>query len=54
MSAAFNKALLNPVAKPTLFALCLLPFAWLFYSAVTMQLGANPQEALIRAPATGR
>ena len=49
MSVAFNKALLNPVAKPILFALCLLPFAWLFYSALTMQLGANPQEALIRA-----
>jgi methionine sulfoxide reductase heme-binding subunit len=49
MSVAFNKALLNPAAKPALFAICLLPFAWLFYSALTNQLGANPQEALIRA-----
>ena len=28
---------------------CLLPFVWLFYSALTNQLGANPAEALIRA-----
>jgi methionine sulfoxide reductase heme-binding subunit len=49
MSVAFNKALLHPAAKPALFAVCLLPFAWLFYSALTDQLGANPQEALIRA-----
>lgn len=32
-----------------LFVLCLLPFAWLFYNALTNQLGANPAEALIRA-----
>ena len=44
-----QKLLLHPAAKPTLFVICLLPFAWLFYSALTMQLGANPQEALIRA-----
>ena len=44
-----QKLLLHPAAKPILFALCLLPFAWLFYSALTLQLGANPQEALIRA-----
>ena len=44
-----QKLLLHPAAKPVLFAICLLPFAWLFYSALTMQLGANPQEALIRA-----
>jgi len=44
-----QKLLLHPAAKPALFALCLLPFGWLFYSAVTLQLGANPQEALIRA-----
>lgn len=40
---------MHPAAKPTLFVLCLLPFAWLFYSALTNQLGANPAEALIRA-----
>jgi methionine sulfoxide reductase heme-binding subunit len=44
-----QKLLLHSAAKPTLFAICLLPFTWLFYSALTNQLGANPQEALIRA-----
>ena len=44
-----QKLLLHRATKPILFAICLLPFAWLFYSALTMQLGANPQEALIRA-----
>ncbi len=44
-----QKALLHPAAKPVLFGLCALPFVWLFYSAITNQLGANPAEALIRA-----
>lgn len=44
-----NKRLLHPAAKPLLFVLCLLPLAWLFYGALTNTLGANPQEALIRA-----
>ena len=44
-----SKWLLQPAAKPTVFALCLLPFLWLFYRALADQLGANPQEALIRA-----
>ena len=44
-----NKLLLKAAAKPTVFALCLLPFIWLLYRAVADQLGANPQEALIRA-----
>ena len=44
-----NKWLMHPVAKPTVFALCLLPFFWLLYRAMADQLGANPQEALIRA-----
>jgi len=44
-----QKWLLHPAAKPMVFAACLLPFAWLFYSALTDQLGANPAEALIRA-----
>jgi sulfoxide reductase heme-binding subunit YedZ len=44
-----SKALLHPAAKPVLFALALLPFAWLFYAAATDNLGANPQEALIRS-----
>ena len=41
--------LLHPAAKPALFALCLLPFAWLFYGAWANTLGANPAEALIRS-----
>lgn len=44
-----QKALMHPAAKPVVFALCLLPFVWLFYSALTNQLGPNPAEALIRA-----
>lgn len=43
-----NKLLLHPVAKPLVFALALAPFAWLAWRAVFDQLGANPQEALIR------
>jgi methionine sulfoxide reductase heme-binding subunit len=41
--------LLKPVAKPLVFLLCLLPFAWLAYNVIIQNLGANPQEALIRA-----
>ena len=44
-----QKLLLHPAAKPVLFTICLLPFAWLFYNALTNQLGANPAEALIRS-----
>ena len=44
-----NRLLLHPAAKPLVGALCLLPFLWLVYRAGTAQLGANPQEALIRA-----
>jgi sulfoxide reductase heme-binding subunit YedZ len=44
-----QQALLHPAAKPLLFALCLLPFAWLLYGAFTNQLGANPAEALVRS-----
>ena len=43
-----NKALLHPLAKPLLVGLCLLPLAWLVWQAAANQLGANPQEALIR------
>jgi methionine sulfoxide reductase heme-binding subunit len=39
---------LHPAAKPALFVVALLPFAWLFYGAAADQLGANPAEALIR------
>ena len=46
--------LLRPAAKVIVFALCLLPFAWLLRGAVlsvmgTNVLGANPAETLIRA-----
>jgi methionine sulfoxide reductase heme-binding subunit len=47
--ARWQKLLLHPAAKPLLFMLCLLPFAWLLYRALNNQLGANPAEALIRA-----
>ncbi|RYF76026.1 MAG: sulfoxide reductase heme-binding subunit YedZ [Comamonadaceae bacterium] len=44
-----NKLLLHRAAKPAVFVLCLLPFAWLVYGAFTDGLGANPAEYLIRA-----
>jgi methionine sulfoxide reductase heme-binding subunit len=44
-----NQLLLKPAAKPLLFALMLLPLAWLVYGALANTLGANPAEALIRA-----
>ena len=44
-----RKLLMHPLAKPVVFLLCLLPFAWLFYGAATNNLGANPAEYLIRA-----
>ena len=46
---ALNQVLLHRAAKPVLFALALLPLAWLFYAAAADQLGANPAEALIRS-----
>ena len=44
-----KKLLLHPAAKPLVFVLCLLPFAWLLYGAFTNGLGANPAEYLIRS-----
>lgn len=44
-----NRALRHRAAKPVVFGLCLLPFGWLVWRAAADQLGANPQEALIRA-----
>jgi methionine sulfoxide reductase heme-binding subunit len=43
------RALLHPAAKPLVFIASLLPFAWLFYGALTNNLGANPAEYLSRA-----
>jgi len=40
--------LLHPAAKPVVFVLALLPFAWLFCGAWADTLGPNPAEALIR------
>ena len=44
-----RQLLLKPAAKPLVFLLCLIPFAWLVFRVLTQDLGANPQEALIRA-----
>ena len=44
-----NRWLMHAAAKPALFVLCMLPFAWLFWAAFSDQLGANPAEALIRS-----
>ena len=41
--------LLRPAAKVVLFALSMLPFAWLVYGVITNNLGANPTEYLTRA-----
>lgn len=47
--AAVQHNLLRSWVKPLLFALCLLPFAWLLYGAIANTLGANPAEALLRS-----
>ncbi|MES2999127.1 MAG: protein-methionine-sulfoxide reductase heme-binding subunit MsrQ [Pseudomonadota bacterium] len=44
-----SAALMHPAAKALLFAVCLLPLAWLVYAIITNNLGANPQEYLIRS-----
>jgi len=44
-----SKLLMHPAAKPVVFIASLLPFAWLLYAAITNNLGANPQEHLIRS-----
>jgi methionine sulfoxide reductase heme-binding subunit len=47
---ALNRSLLlHPAAKVALFAVGLLPFAWLVYGIVTNNLGANPAEYLVRS-----
>ena len=40
---------LHPAAKPLLFILCCLPLASLIWALFNNQLGANPQEHLIRS-----
>jgi methionine sulfoxide reductase heme-binding subunit len=44
-----GRLLMHAAAKPLVFLLCLLPFAWLTYGAFTDGLGANPAEYLIRS-----
>lgn len=44
-----RKLLIGPIAKPVVFGLALLPFAWLVFGAASQSLGANPAEALIRS-----
>lgn len=44
-----RKLLTHALAKPLLFFICLLPFAWLVFNVATQNLGPNPQEVLIRA-----
>lgn len=44
-----SRGLAHPAAKPAVFALALLPFAWLVYGAFANTLGANPAEYLIRS-----
>ncbi|WP_439113138.1 sulfite oxidase heme-binding subunit YedZ [Hydrogenophaga sp.] len=44
-----HRCLTHPIAKPVVFVLACLPFAWLLWAAVADQLGANPAEALIRS-----
>jgi sulfoxide reductase heme-binding subunit YedZ len=46
--AALDRVWRHAAAKPIVFALALLPFAWLSWGAVADTLGANPAEALIR------
>ena len=43
------RALVHPAAKPLVFLLALMPFAWLLYGAITDNLGANPAEYLSRS-----
>jgi len=40
---------MSKAAKPVVFVLSLLPFAWLAWGAFTDNLGANPAEHLIRS-----
>jgi sulfoxide reductase heme-binding subunit YedZ len=48
-TAALNRLLLRRATKPLVFALALLPFAWLLYGAFANTLGSNPAETLIRS-----
>jgi sulfoxide reductase heme-binding subunit YedZ len=45
----FKAACRHGAAKPAVFAMATLPFAYLLGAALTDSLGANPAEALVRA-----
>ena len=47
--AATRTVLLHPAAKPTLFALALVPFVGLVVGVLQQTLGPNPAETLIRS-----
>jgi methionine sulfoxide reductase heme-binding subunit len=49
VTAVLRQALQHRSAKPVLWLLCVLPFAWLVWGAANDALGANPAEYLIRA-----
>ena len=49
MTAALRQVLQHRSAKPALWLLCVLPFAWLVWGVANDALGANPAEYLIRA-----
>jgi sulfoxide reductase heme-binding subunit YedZ len=46
---AFSASCRHRLAKPVVFVLATLPFAYLLWAALANQLGANPAEALVRA-----
>ncbi len=48
-ASSVNALLRQPLSKPIVFLIALLPLAWLIYAAVFDHLGANPAEALIRS-----
>ena len=49
LTPTVRSALRHAAAKPLLWGLLLLPFAWLLWGAFNDALGANPAEYLIRA-----
>ena len=49
MKDVFRQAFQHRSAKPVLWLLCLMPFAWLVWGAANEALGANPAEYLIRS-----
>jgi methionine sulfoxide reductase heme-binding subunit len=49
VKAVLRTTLQHRSAKPALWLLCVLPFAWLVWGAANDALGANPAEYLIRA-----